>query len=159
MEIEAQLGALRAAALQAVVDGLRATFDVGRCTLRLEATGDGFGVAHEARVDGARSLIGDREVSLRGQPVVEALLSGEPQVVQDDSRTASDDPAFQRMLVSYGGLAAQIVTAVRVEGALRGIISLHELRRPRAWTPDERDLAARAAGLVGAILAGAPAPG
>jgi GAF domain-containing protein len=143
---------LRDAALQTVIDELRASYDVGRCTLRLEHPDELFPVVVESRASGVGSLIGDRTVDLRGQPVVEALASGAGQVVQDDSAAASDDPAFQRMLVAYGGLAAQIVTAVRPGGRLRGIISLHELRGPREWTAPEIALAVRAAGLVGAII-------
>lgn len=152
MDVDTEALRLRDAALQTLVDRLLATFDVGRCTLRLEHPHELFPVAIEARDAGVGSLIGDRTVDLRGQPVVEALSSGAGQVVQDDSAAASDDPAFQRMLVAYGGLAAQIVTAVRPGGRLRGIISLHELRGPRSWSAEEVDLAARAAVLAGAIL-------
>ena len=51
-----------------------------------------------------------------------------------------------------GGMAAQIVTAVRPGGRLRGIISLHDLRAPRRWTAEETELARRAAALTAAIL-------
>jgi GAF domain-containing protein len=102
-------------------------------------------------------LIADTEVSLKGQPVVVALTSGEPQVVQHDSAAASDDPAFQRMLSSYGGMGAQIVTAVRVDGALLGIISLHHLGGTRTWSDAEIALASDAAALVARMLLDAAA--
>ena len=152
MDVATETLRLRAAALQGLVGHLREAFDVGRCTLRLEHPDELFPVVHEACDAGVGSLIGDRTVDLRGQPVVEALTSGTGQVVQDDSAAASDDPAFQRMLVAYGGMAAQIVTAVRPDGELRGIISLHDLRAPRAWTAEEAEVARRAAVLAGAIL-------
>ncbi len=153
MEADAALTEIRIALLQCLVSELRRSFVVGRCTLRLAAPDALFPVACEAREPGVGSLIGDTSVDLRGQPVVEELGSGAPQVVQDDCRTASSDAAFQHMLSAYGGLGAQIVTAVRVDGELRGIISLHHLGEPRTWTEDEQALAARAAALAGALLA------
>ncbi|HET6868169.1 MAG TPA: GAF domain-containing protein, partial [Solirubrobacteraceae bacterium] len=94
---------LRAAALDAIVAALREQVDVDRCTLRLEVDGEYFPVVHEALTPGTGSLIGDRRVSLQGQPVVEAILAGAEQVVQPDTAVASDDPAFQAMLAHYGG--------------------------------------------------------
>jgi GAF domain-containing protein len=144
---------LAAAALDAIVGALREELGVGRCTLRLDVPGETFPVVHESLAAGVGSLIGETSIVLTGQPVVEAMLAGVPQVVQDDCASASDDPAFQRMLGVYGGLAAQIVTAVRVDGALRGIVSCHQLGTPRHWTPAETEVAARGAALVGAVLA------
>jgi GAF domain-containing protein len=144
---------LRDAALDALVGALREALDVGRCTLRLDRPGETFPVVHESRAPGVGTLIGETTVVLKGQPVVEAMLAGVPQVVQDDCATASDDPAFQRMLGVYGGMASQIVTAVRVDGELRGIVSLHQLGTPRRWTAAETEAATRGAGLIGAVLA------
>src|SRR5436305_135432 len=110
---EADYAPLRAAALEAIVGSLREAVRVDRCTLRLEAPGDYFPVLHESRTPHAGTLIGDRKVPLQGQPVVEAILAGADQVVQPDTATASEDPAFQAMLIHYGGLGAQIVTPVR----------------------------------------------
>lgn len=147
-----RLEVIRAAALQATVDALRDAFEVSRCTLRLAGAERDFDVAYEARLPGVRTLIGDTDVSLRGQPVVEALMAGAQQVVQHDSASASDDPAFQRMLISYGGMGSQIVTPVRSGGRLEGIISLHQLGEPRRWTDAECALAMEAARLVSALL-------
>jgi GAF domain-containing protein len=144
---------LRGAALEAVVSTLRAEVAVDRCTLRLDVPGQYFPVVHESLKPGARTLIGDREVSLQGQPVVEAILSGAEQVVQPDTATASEDPAFQAMLRHYGGLGAQIVTPVRGQGSLLGIISLHHLGGPREWSKDEKDAAFAAAELVRRLIA------
>jgi GAF domain-containing protein len=72
--------------------------------------------------------------------------------VQDDCRAAFDDPAFRRMLDVYGGLAAQIVTPVVVDGAVRAIVSLHQLGAPRTWTPEEIALARETAEQLGALL-------
>ncbi|WP_187368747.1 GAF domain-containing protein [Baekduia soli] len=147
------IAGLRAAALQAIVDALREQYGVGRCTLRLDVEDDVYPVAFEARADGVGTLIGDTTVVLKGQPVVEAMLAGAGQVVQHDSARASGDPAFQRMLVAYGGMAAQIVTAVRADGRLLGLLSLHELGAPRMWTEAETRGAVEACGLIAQVLA------
>lgn len=139
---------LRAAALDAIVVSLHEAVAVDRCTLRLEVTGEYFPVIHESLAGSARTLIGDRTVSLRGQPVVDAILAGAEQVIQPDTASASDDSAFQDMLVRYGGLGAQIVTPVRQDERLLGIISLHHLGGPRVWSRPELGRALAAAELV-----------
>jgi GAF domain-containing protein len=73
-------------------------------------------------------------------------------VVQDDCRSAYDDVAFQRMLDAYGGLAAQIVTPVLVEGRLAAIVSVHQLGAPRRWTAGEVAAASEAAVRVRDLL-------
>lgn len=153
MDASRNAGELRAAALQAIVDVLRRESHVQRCTLRLDRPGEIFPVVYEACEDGVTSLIGETTIVLTGQLVVEALRSGALQVIQDDSAAASDDPAFQRMLVAYGGLAAQIVTAVRAGDRLAGIVPLHALGAPRAWTADEARRAADACALIARVIA------
>ena len=144
---------LRAAALDAIVGALREHVGVDRCTLRLEVAGEYFPVVHEAVTPGTGSLIGDRKVSLQGQPVVEAILGGAEQVVQPDCAVASDDPAFQAMLGHYGGLGAQIVTPVKDGDELLGIISLHHLGSPREWSERELAIARAGAELVRRLVA------
>jgi len=144
---------LRAAALDALVAALREQVGVDRCTLRLEVEGEYFPVVHEALSTGTGSLIGDRKVSLQGQPVVEAILAGAEQVVQPDAAVASDDPAFQAMLAHYGGMGAQIVTPVREGTTLLGIISLHHLGSPREWSERELALPRAGADLVRRLVA------
>ena len=143
---------IRGAALDSIVSGLRETLDVQRCTLRLDIPGDVFPVVHESCVPPAHSLIGDRRVALPGQPVVDALLGGADQVVQDDTRAASNDPAFLRMLDLYDGMGAQIVTALRRDGRLLGMVSLHQLGGPRRWSAPETELAREAAGLIARMI-------
>ena len=144
---------LRATALESLVAALRETVDVDRCTLRLEVPGEYFPVVHEARTAAAGTLIGDRKVSLKGQPVVNAILAGAQQVVQPDCAAASDEPAFHDMLAHYGGLGAQIVTPVRDAGELLGIISLHHLGGSREWSQDELAVARSGAELVRRLIA------
>lgn len=143
---------IRGAALDAIVHALRDALDVQRCTLRLPAEDELFPVIHESCTAAAGSLIGESSVALRGQPVVEALLGGADQVVQSNTRTASDEPAFLRMLERYGGMGAQIVTAVRDGDRLLGIISAHQLGAPREWSKREIGLAGEAAALIAALL-------
>ncbi len=105
-----------------------------RVTLRQDMPGAyAFPVTHEALAHGVGSLRDERTVDLRTQPVVRELAEGR-QVVQADTRGAYDDPAFQAMLVTYGGLAAQIVTPIFSEGRLTAILSLHQLGTPRTWS-------------------------
>jgi GAF domain-containing protein len=72
--------------------------------------------------------------------------------VQDDCRSAYDDPRFQAMLETYGGLAAQIVTPVFVGGRLAAIVSVHQLGAPRRWSPEDVEAATAAARRIGELL-------
>ena len=139
--------------LQRILDWLREAFEVDRATLRRAVPDDFYPVVVEARTERARTLIGDTEIDLRGQPVARVLSEDGAQVVQHDARAAFSDAEFQRMLASYGGLGAQIVTPVHVDGALAGIISLHHLGGPRSWSAGEIALAHDAAALVAGVLA------
>jgi GAF domain-containing protein len=138
--------------IDSILELLLRELGASRITLRQDLPGDyAFPVTHEALAAGARSLADERTVDLRNQPVVRELEQGR-QVVQADCRAAFDEPAFQRMLETYGGLAAQIVTPVFVGGRLAAIVSLHQLGTPRSWT--EADVAActRAAARVAELL-------
>ena len=138
--------------LEAVVERLLAKTGASRVTLRQDLPGNYvFPVTHEARAPGVGSLLEERTVDLRTQPVLGELERGR-QVVQNDSRAAYDDPVFQQMLHTYGGLSAQIVTPVLRDARLVAIVSVHELRGPRVWTPDEMTAAALAAEEVKAQL-------
>jgi GAF domain-containing protein len=139
--------------LQAVVEELLAATGASRCTLRQESDRDFFPVTNEALAPGAPSIRDERTTDLRNQPVVRELLETGEQVVQDDCARAFDDPGFQRMLAAYGGLAAQIVTPVFLDGRLAAIVSLHQLGEPRTWSEEERALARAAAERTRALLA------
>lgn len=138
--------------IEAILERLLQDLRASRVTLRQDVPGNyAFPVTHEALAEGVSSLIGERTVDLRDQPVVRELLRGR-QVVQPDCLAAFDDPAFQRMLETYGGLSAQIVTPVFVGEGLAAILSLHELGAPRAWTEREVAACTRAAARLGAFL-------
>ena len=135
-----------------ILEGLLAATAASRVTLREDLPGGyTFPVTHEALAAGVESLRGERTVDLRTQPVVLQLQTGR-QVVQDDCRAAYDDPAFQRMLGAYGGLAAQIVTPFFDGDRLIAVVSLHQLGQPRRWAADEVAAATRAAAQVAELL-------
>jgi len=138
--------------IDAVLKELLAETGASRVTVRQDVPGDyAFPVTNEALASGAPSLREERTVDLRTQPVVKKLLEGR-QVVQDDCRAAFDDPAFQRMLEAYGGLAAQIVTPVLRNGRLAAIVSLHQLGSPRDWGDEEIGACTRAAARLEELL-------
>jgi hypothetical protein len=138
--------------LTAAVKRLLAATRASRVTLRQDLPGEyAYPVTHEALAPKVPSLRTERTVDLRTQPVVAELRRGR-QVVQNDCRAAYADPAFQRMLETYGGLAAQIVTPVFRDGRLAAIVSVHQLGEPRSWTDDEAAAASRAADEVASLL-------
>jgi GAF domain-containing protein len=137
--------------IDVILADLLASTGASRVTLRQNLPGDyPFPVTHEALAAGVGSLRDEHTVDLRTQPVALEVAAGR-QVVQDDSASAYDDPAYQRMREVYGGLAAQIVTPV-VQDGVTGIVSVHQLGEPRGWT--EREIAeCRAAAVrIGALL-------
>jgi GAF domain-containing protein len=138
--------------IEAVLERLLTETDASRVTLRQDLPGNyAFPVTHEALADGVMSLRDERTVDLPTQPVVLELRKGR-QVVQEDCRTAYDDAAYQQMLDTYGGLAAQIVTPVFDGDRLRAVVSLHQLGQPRTWTTEEVAAASKAAGQVAQLL-------
>jgi hypothetical protein len=150
--VRALVRALEREPIGSVLEGLRVALRADRVTLRQDVPGDyAFPVTVEALGAGVGSLRDERTVDLRTQPVVTLLQRGE-QVVQDDTRSAFDDPAFHRMLDTYGGLAAQIVTPVFVGGRLEAIVSLHVLGEPRSWSDEDAATCSRAAARVRELL-------
>lgn len=138
--------------LASVLSDLLEATAASRVTLRRDVPGPyAFPVVEEALAPGVASLRDERSVHLPTQPVVRELLQGR-QVVQDDCEAAYDDPAFRAMLEAYGGLAAQVVTPVIVDGRLEAIVSVHHLGAPRAWSGDEVAAASAAAARVQELL-------
>lgn len=138
--------------IEPILEELLSRTDASRVTLRQDVPGDyAFPVTHEALTRGVGSLRQERSVDLRKQPVVREVLRGR-QVVQDDCATALDDPAFHRVLKIYGGLAAQIVTPVLVEGRAAGIVSVHQLGATRQWSAEEIEACRGAAARIAELL-------
>jgi GAF domain-containing protein len=129
--------------LQKICDDLLREARASRVTLR--QTNVELGVTHESLAPGVESLREVRSVDLPRQPVVAEIRQGR-QVVQDDTRnTFVDNPEFQEMLEIYGGMGAQIVTPIVVDGAVVGALSLHHLGDARHWSAEEIALCDRAA--------------
>jgi GAF domain-containing protein len=144
---------LRDAALQAILDRTRDTLRVQRCTLRQNVSAAyAFPVTHESRAAGVRSLRGDFTIIQSGQPVIEKMVRDRTQVVQNDSRTASDEPLFHAMLKHYGDMRAQIVTPLFREDSLAAVLSVHSLAELRDWSAEETQLARSAARLLGLLI-------
>jgi len=139
--------------IDAILTDLLAETGASRVTLRRDLPGGyAFPVTNEALAPGVGSLCEEHTVDLRTQPVALEVAAGR-QVVQDDSETAFDDPAFHRMRAIYGGLAAQIVTPVtRSGGGVAGIVSVHQLGNPRHWTDAEIEACCKAVARLGELL-------
>ena len=138
--------------VEAILKALLAETRTSRVTLRRGVSdGYAFPVTDEALAPGVASLKEERTVDLRTQPVaLEVQRRG--QVVQDDCAAAYDDPAFQEMLETYGGLAAQIVTVVVAEEGAAVILSVHQLGSPRQWSEVEVNACRRAAANLAEVL-------
>jgi GAF domain-containing protein len=140
------------AAIEDVLQGLLASTGASRATLRQDVSGDyHLPVTHEALSPGVGSLMEERTIDLRTQPVARAVAGGN-QVVQDDCAAASDDPEFHRMREAYGGLGAQIVTPVQRGDRVAAVLSLHQLGSPRHWTDAEAGACRAAAAHVAELL-------
>lgn len=119
---------------QQILEALLDDLDGSRVTLRRDIEGEVFPVTHEALDATAPSIIGVETPNMAGQPVVVRVLAGK-QVVQNDCENEFvDDAAFQDMLGLYGGMGAQIVTPIVIDGTTTGIISLHVLGETREWS-------------------------
>lgn len=138
--------------IDAILARLLSQLDASRVTLRQDLPDDlAFPVTHEVLGPGAGSLREERTVDLRTQPVALEVTAGR-QVVQHDCASAYDDPAFQRMLEVYGGLAAQIVTPVLAGRHVSAIVSVHQLGSPRTWTDAEIGACSEAAASLAELL-------
>jgi len=119
--------------VQEVIAALLNELGASRVTVRQPKDDGRFHVTFEALAEGVATIRGLVSPNQHTQPVVQEVLRGN-QVVQDDCRHASDSPDFQEMLRRYGGLRAQIVTPIVGPEGIEGILSVHQLGAPRAWT-------------------------
>jgi GAF domain-containing protein len=125
---------MSAVPLQSIIEELREELAGSRVTLRQETEGDVFPVTHETLAGAAESIIGVETPNMAGQPVVLKVLAGEQVIQNDCTQEFVDDRPFQDMLELYGGMRAQIVTPVVIDGATRAIVSLHALGETRNWS-------------------------
>jgi maleate isomerase len=144
------------AAIEKLLDELRAAIGVQRATVRVEVPGRGFPVAHESLAPGTGSLREDT-TDMTAQPVPRMLAEQGGQVVQDDSAAAfPGDAAFHEMRERFGGMRAQIVTGCYRDGKLVALLSVHDLRAPRHFSEAERGLCRAAATAIAGMLDVAP---
>ena len=136
--------------VQEVLQSLLTDLDGSRVTLRQDTEGDVFPVTREALAPEADSIIGLETPNMAGQPVVLRVLAGQQVIQSDCERDFVDDAPFQTMLGLYGGMRAQIVTPLVIDGATKAIISLHVLGETRAWSSAD---AARCQAAVDAVRA------
>ncbi len=147
------LSDIRDAGIQALLDGIRITLNVQRCTLRQDVTtAYAFPVTFESKGVEVNSLLGDFTIVQTSQPVIQEMIRERHQVVQNDCSTASSDPLFHTMRAHYGALSAQIVTPLFRGGALVGALSIHNLHTTRVWSPNEIAFAKGAVGMIGTLI-------
>ena len=127
------------AEVDALLAALGEELAVQRATLRLPSDESVFPIAYEWCAPGVHSIRDTPRLDMSRQPVVLKMQAGASQVVEDDCATATDDAGYHEMRELFGGLKAQIVTANRDEdGAIVGLLSVHDLVAPRQWSEDEQ---------------------
>lgn len=127
------------AEVDALLAALGEELAVQRATLRLPSEESVFPIAYEWCAPGVHSIRDTPRLDMSRQPVVLKMHAGASQVVEDDCATATDDAGYHEMRELFGGLKAQIVTANRDDdGAIVGLLSVHDLVAPRQWSEDEQ---------------------
>jgi GAF domain len=140
------------AAIEQLIEELRSELGVQRATVRVDVREAVFPIAYEVLAPGAGS-IRDDPTDMTRQPVPRVLAAHDGQVVQEDAAAAfPDDPEFHAMRTRFGGMRAQIVTGCYRGDRLLALLSIHDLRAPRSFSPAERqrcrDAAAEIAGML-----------
>ncbi|MEG4420862.1 PAS domain-containing protein [Microcoleus sp. LAD1_D5] len=109
-----------------------------------------FNVA-EYRKAASTSLL-DLEISVKGNPHVQFLLSQDQAVVSDDVLA---EPLLEnvRDLYCQIGLKSMISIRTSYQGKANGMICLHQYDRPRHWTQDEIGLLKTVAAQIGIAIA------
>ena len=142
------------AAIEQLIEELRAELGVQRVTVRVALPDAYFPVRYEVLAGGAGSLRDD-PTDLTKQPVPRVLAERGGQVVQEDAAAEfPDDPAFHAMREHYGGMRAQIVTGCYRGGDLVALLSIHDLRAPRRFGDAERERCRAAAAEIVRMLDG-----
>lgn len=134
------------AEVDALLAALGEELAVQRATLRLPSEESVFPIAYEWCAPGVHSIRDTPRLDMSRQPVVLKMHAGASQVVEGDCATATDDAGYHEMRELFGGLKAQIVTANRDDdGAIVGLLSVHDLVAPRQWSDAEQRRAREAA--------------
>jgi GAF domain-containing protein len=140
------------APIEQLIEALREELGVQRATVRIDVAGAVFPVAYEVLAPGTES-IRDDPTDMTRQPVPRVLAEQDGQVVQDDAAAAfPDDWEFHAMRERFGGMRAQIVTGCYRGDRLVALLSIHDLRAPRRFSPAERQRCRDAAAAIAGML-------
>ena len=142
-------------ALQRIVDSLLVQTAASRVTVRVDDRALGChidDVAVEARADGVRSLQGETSIDQRAAATARWIELHRTILVQEDVATATVRPP--QALMGIYAVKAQMLAPVLRDGQLVGWVSVHDVRGPRPWHPDQQAAAERAATAVLDVLDG-----
>ena len=153
------------AALDRIIAELRLRTASERCTLRLNVAGDyEFPVICEDRRADVHSLRDFRTLPQLAGPTFRRILRERETIVQNDCRLAAAgadpefaEPYFRDLIELYGGMSAFIAAPVFIGGELEGVVSVHALGTPRAWTGTEVAAAEQAADSIADAVASSDA--
>ncbi len=124
---------------QEIMEDLLRSTDASRTTLRLDLPDqdDGFDVvAAEALAPGVRSISDDTSIrNLRDAATVRFLEDQRRPLVQNDC--SADGLAPPSELIERHGVRAQMLAPLVREGRLIGVISVHYVPGPRAWSAED----------------------
>ena len=126
-------------------------FAASRCIVRLNnPTNDSFTHTVQAANDGSLYLQ-DPSMPVHDNPLVASLFSQDTVLAIADVSEVEQwqllQPYFQRSQVR-----ALMAIAIRVEGALRGILSIHQCDAPRSWHPSDQELLHQVADQLGVAI-------
>jgi maleate isomerase len=134
---------------QTELERLLADTGASRTTLRLQADDGMYPVEAEALTEGIQSLR-SAQLDIRSALTFLALERDRGLLVQEDLLTA--DPAPPPELIEAYGARAQMLAPLERDGRVVGVISVHEAKGPRPWTPGDREALIRSTGAIAATL-------
>jgi GAF domain-containing protein len=132
-------------AFDAILGDLLAATGASRTTLRLDDRAYGFhidDVAGEALAPGEPSLRGQTSIDQRAAATAQWVEKNRRLLVQDD--LSQGEPRPPEALVRLYGVRAQMLAPIERDGRLDGWISVHEARRTRHWSEQDRAAAMKA---------------
>lgn len=126
-------------------------FDASRCVVRLSnPSNDSFTHTVQAANEGALYLQ-DPSMPIRDNPLVTSLFGQDSALaiadVSQDAQWQLLQPYFQRSQIR-----ALMAIAIRVEGTLRGILSIHQCDSPRPWHSSDQELLHQVADQLGVAI-------
>jgi GAF domain-containing protein len=136
------------AALEELARSLRLKTSASRVTIRLRL-GEAFPVVAESCGDGVASLRGV-DVDPRAGTTFAFLVGERRLLVQEDVLAHELSPPPEA--VSTYGIRSQMVAPVAAGDEIDAIVSVHDVKGPRAWTVAEQLALERAGARVGRLL-------